>query len=258
MMDPRRPKPETPGSDQDILRLRKEYADRRKRFDGIRYYSSMKPANLFAVHQRQRAMAAMFSRHGKEDLSDLRFLEIGCGNGGVMLELISLEAAPEKIFGLDLLKDRLLEAGRRIPSCPLANADGRSLPFRANAFDVVLQFTAFSSILDDTARRSMAAEMLRVLKPGGLILWYDFWLNPVNRQTKGIRKPEIRSLFPGCSFEFRKITFAPPVAKKILPISWILCSVMEKLKLFNTHYLAGIRKCDPGRSRKPQPSNIKE
>ncbi len=40
---------------------------------------------------------------------------------------------------------------------PLANA----------SFDLVTQFTAFSSILDDDVRRRMASEMPRVPKPGG-------------------------------------------------------------------------------------------
>ena len=63
--------------------------------------------------------------------------------------------------------------------------------------------TAISSILDSEIRRNICADMLRVLrspdpasgKPGGMILWYDFWLNPTNPQTRGVRFL-LRSLFP--------------------------------------------------------------
>ena len=91
-------------------------------------------------------------------------------------------------------------------------------------------------------KTNLAREMLRVLRPRGLILWYDFWLNPTNPQTRGIRPAEIRQLFPGCRYRFRRITLAPPLARRILPLSWTLAMVLEKAKLFNTHYLVIIRR----------------
>jgi hypothetical protein len=97
-------------------------------------------------------------------------------------------------------------------------------------------------VLDEAVRRNLAAEMLRVLKPGGLIVWYDFWLNPSNRQTRGIRPAEIRRLFPGCAFDFRKITLAPPLARRVVPLSWLAACLLEKMRVFNSHYLVGIRK----------------
>jgi hypothetical protein len=83
--------------------------------------------------------------------------------------------------------------------------------------------------------------MLRVLRPSGLILWYDFWLNPVNPQTRGIRPAEIKRLFPNCRYEFHRITLAPPIARRLVPISWGLCLFLEGLKIFNSHYLVAIR-----------------
>ena len=109
--------------------------------------------------------------------------------------------------------------------------------------------TAISSILDPLIRRNICAELLRVLrspdpasgKPGGMILWYDFWLNPINPQTRGIRPAEIKRLFPNCLYEFHRITLAPPIARKLAPISWGLCLFLESLKIFNSHYLVAIR-----------------
>jgi hypothetical protein len=83
--------------------------------------------------------------------------------------------------------------------------------------------------------------MSRVVRPGGAILWYDFWLNPVNRQTRGIRPSEIRSHFPRCRFSFERITLAPPLARRLVPLTWTGAQLVEKLRLFNTHYLAIIR-----------------
>ena len=104
-----------------------------------------------------------------------------------------------------------------------------------------MQFTVFSSILDGEVKGDVANEMLRVTRPGGVILWYDFWLNPSNPQTRGIRPAEIKRLFPNCSYEFHRITLAPPLARRIVPISWILAYGLERLTIFNSHYLVAIR-----------------
>ncbi len=225
----------------DIERLRSEYEDRKHRFGGSDLYSWFNHGNLFAIHQRQRAILSALKKNGFTDLPSLSILEMGCGDGGVLAEYLGFGALPEKLYGVDLLFDRLLHAHHRLPSSGFANADGRALPLPSRTFDLVLQSTAISSILDPEIRRSICADMLRVLKPAGMILWYDFWLNPTNPQTRGIRPGEIKRLFPNCHYEFQRITLAPPIARKLAPISWGLCLFLESLKIFNTHYLVAIR-----------------
>jgi hypothetical protein len=135
---------------------------------------------------------------------------------------------------------------------PLTCSDGQRLPYRSGVFDLVLQYTVFTSVLDDQVRTNLANEMLRVLrKPGGLILWYDFWTNPTNRQTRGIRPAEIRRLFPGCRYDFQRITLAPPIARRLVPHSWLLGVMLEQLSVFNTHYLVAIRPEQGERSADP-------
>lgn len=226
----------------DILRLRREYEDRKRRFAGNDAYSWFNPSNLFSIQQRQRRLLSLLKRHNFVDLSSLRILEMGCGGGGVLTEFLNLGALPQNLFGIDLLVDRLCHARERLPVSYFSNADGQNLPFPAHSFDLVMQFTALSSILDSNIRRQICHDMVRVLKPGGLILWYDFWLNPTNPQTRGIRPAEIRRLFPGCKFDFQRITLAPPIARRLVPVSWLLCAFLEKLKILNTHYLVAISK----------------
>jgi len=129
-----------------------------------------------------------------------------------------------------------------MPLANLSNADGQRLPYLPEIFDLVVQFTAFSSILDPQLKQNMAAEMLRVLKPRGALIWYDFWWNPTNIQTKGIRFKEIRTLFPGCSLIIRRITLAPPIARKVVPISLSFAQALESFRILNSHYLVLIRK----------------
>jgi len=226
----------------DLARLRSEYEDRKKRFAHSDIYSLFNRPNLFTVQQRQRDILSGLKRAGVTNLADKRILEMGCGDGGVLIEFLNFGARPENLFGIDYLADRLANARGQLPLSPFTNADGSHLPFPSASFDIVMQFTALSSILDSNLRHNISSDMLRVLRPSGLILWYDFWLNPTNKQTHGIRPSEIKRLFPGCRYEFHKITLAPPIARRSVPVSWILALFLENLKIFNTHYLALIRK----------------
>lgn len=225
----------------DLSRLRAEYEDRKKRFANSDIYSVFNAANLFTIQQRQRDILSSLKRAGITDLSGQRILEMGCGDGGVLAEFLTFGARPQNLFGVDILPDRLASARGLLSGSHFANADGSHLPFPSASFDIVMQFTALSSILDADLRRDICRDMLRVLTPSGLILWYDFWLNPTNPQTHGIRPTEIRKLFPACSISLRKVTLAPPLARRLLPFSWPLSLMLERLNVLNSHYLAVIR-----------------
>ena len=228
-------------SSDDLARLRQEYEHRKHRLAGSDLYSWFNPANLFTIQQRQRLMLKVLKKHGFSDLSKSRILEMGCGSGGVLAQFLEFGASPGNLFGVDLLFERLAEAHHRLPGSPLINADGQCLPFSSRSFDLVMQFTALSSVLDANIREVICRDMLRVLKPGGLLLWYDFWINPTNIQTRGIRLAEIKRLFPNSSYECHRITLAPPITRRIVPISWILALFLENLDIFNSHYLVVIQ-----------------
>ncbi len=221
--------------------LRQEYARREERLAGQDLNSLFNSGQLYMIQQRQRAMVLSLRQAGITSLAGKRILEIGCGSGGVLRELLWVGAQPLSLHGVELLDWRLREAKALTPHLPLINADGRRLPYADQSFDLVAQFTVFSSLLDEEVRRAVAAEMQRVLRPGGAIVWYDFWLNPKNPQTRGVRPAEIRALFPDCQYKFRRITLAPPVARLLAPHSWLGCYLLESLRVFNTHYLAIIR-----------------
>jgi ubiquinone/menaquinone biosynthesis C-methylase UbiE len=224
----------------EIARIKRVYESRAQVRAEYDRYSPFDEHHLFIVQQRQRAVLKLLRRLGLASLRDLRILEVGCGKGEVLLEYLWYGASPSRLFGADLLIEHLRHAQSKLPRVPLVCADAQQLPYLANAFGVVLQYTVFSSILHEGLKARLASEMLRVLKPNGVILWYDFWTNPFNRHTRGIRPAEIRHLFPGCRFEFHRITLAPPLCKKLLPVSRLLCEFLEKLKILNTHYLVAI------------------
>ena len=199
------------------------------------------PAYLFLRQGRERAVLRRLKAEGMWPLGERDILEVGCGSGGVLLELLGYGAAPARLHGTDLLAGRVAVARRLLPHVALTCANGGRLPYPDAAFDLVLQFTVFSSILDAATCYTVANEMRRVLKPEGVIIWYDFWLNPINKQTRGIRPEEVRALFPDCRVSLDRITLAPPLARRLVPLTWSGALILEAARLLNTHYLAAIR-----------------
>ena len=228
------------GADE-TARVREVYAGRAERLAGAGTYSLANDAYLFAIQSRQRAVLRMLRREGMWPPVDKDILEVGCGNGGVLLELLSYGADPHRLHGTDLLAERVAAARERLPHLPISASSGTALPYPDDSFDLVLQFTVFSSILDRTICYTVANEISRVVRPGGAILWYDFWINPVNKQTRGIGPREVQGYFPGCRFTFDRITLAPPLARRLVPLSWSGALLLENLRFLNTHYLAIIR-----------------
>jgi SAM-dependent methyltransferase len=226
----------------DLIRLRRVYTDRDRRLAGSGLYSDRNPSYSFLLQRRQQEMRALLARFGFFSLKSLRILELGCGLGGVLQELLQQGAQAGRLFGSDLIEPRIRRTRASLPALPLTCADGQDLPYRSGTFDLVLQFTVFTSVLDEGIKERMAREMVRVVKkPEGLILWYDYWWNPVNNQTRGIRPAGIRRLFPGCRFHFSRITLAPPLSRRLVPLFPRLAHLLENLKMFNTHFLAAIR-----------------
>ncbi len=225
----------------ETARIRQAYSGRVARMTKAGLYSPANPGHLFALQSRQRAILNGLSREGLWPLDDKDILEVGCGSGGVLLELLSYGADPRRLHGVDLLHERLAQTHERLPHLPVSCASGTDLPYPDHSFDLLLQFTVFSSILDRSLCYTVASEMLRVLRPGGAILWYDFWINPINKHTRGVRPKEVRDYFSGCRFIFDRITLAPPLARRLAPLTWSGANLLESVRLFNTHYLAIIR-----------------
>lgn len=208
---------------------------------GGKLHTLLNPGDLYIHQQRQRAVLSLLQSEGVFPLTGKRLLEVGCGSGKVLREFLWFGAPAESLIGVELQNWRLKEAKSLTPHLPLINADGQRLPFPDSCFDLVIQFTVFSSVLDSDVRQQLAAEMRRVLRPGGLLLWYDFWVNPINPQARGVSPAEVRALFPNCQLSFQRLTLAPPIARLLAPYSWLTCYLLERLRVFNTHYLACIK-----------------
>ena len=116
-----------PSTNDDLDRLRAEYARREQRLARRDLYSLFNRANLFSVQQRQRDVLNLLHRKGFIPLECRPILELGCGDGAVLLEFLQYGASPECLHGIDLFPDRLKCAQQRLPHLPLACEDGQDL-----------------------------------------------------------------------------------------------------------------------------------
>lgn len=82
------------------------------------------------------------------------------------------------------------------PNIDFRCGNAEELPYEDGSFDIVMQFTVFTSILNPQMKQNIAKEMLRVLKDDGIILWYDYFVSkPTNPDVKGVGRREIERLF---------------------------------------------------------------
>jgi SAM-dependent methyltransferase len=224
-------------------RIAVEYARRGASIPPDRY-SPATPAQLLLRQSRERAVLAALRRAGMLPLAGRRILDVGCGAGQWLADFETWGADRAGLAGIDLLEARIEAARARLtPGADVRVGDASRLPWPAGQFDVVLQSTVFSSILDHTMRTAVAGEMARVLAPGGVIVWNDFFVDsPGNRAVRGVRRREVAALFPGFRVDLRRVTLAAPLARAIAPRSQLAAIALEALCLLDTHYLGVLRR----------------
>ena len=207
-------------------------------------YSLLRPDVWQSVQERQRAMLRLFARVGQTDLAALRLLEVGCGGGANLLELLRTGFAPANLIGIELLPERFAQARYVLPpALTLIEGDAVMADLAPNSFDIVFVSTVFSSLLDDAFQQRLAGAMWRWLKPGGAVLWYDFTVdNPRNRDVRGVPMARVRALFPRGRVQARRVTLAPPLARFVCRVHPALYGMFNALPLLRTHVLAWIEK----------------
>ncbi len=207
-------------------------------------YDARKGGNQAIVSERWRVFDALLTASGNGSLSGRRILEVGCGDGANVDPLLATGA--RALTGVDLAFPRLASARRSHPQGCFVVANGEQLPFPSAAFDAVVLFTVISSILDPAVARGMARDSARVLRPGGIVLWYDLRVNnPRNANVRGVRRGELEGLFPGFGLQVRSVTVAPPLARALGPAARWLYPALASLPPLRSHYAAVLTKVAP-------------
>ncbi|SDE43051.1 class I SAM-dependent methyltransferase [Ruegeria marina] len=112
------------------------------------------------------------------DFTGLRVLDIGCGSGGNVLHLARTRPLAS-IVGFDVEAPVVAVASRRAEKDGLAErvsfvrADPGPLPFAEEAFDLVFSKDSLLHVPDKDA---LAAELFRILAPGGQVAVGDWMI----------------------------------------------------------------------------------
>ena len=221
--------------------LAQRYA-RRASIDGR--YSFLRTDVCLGAQERQREMLQLFRQHGVTDLANLQVLEVGCGTGGNLLELLRMGCAPQHLAGIELLPERYAQARQVLPlAVRLHEGDALLADVPHASQEVVLVSTVFSSVLDPDFQQRLAAALWQWLRPGGAVLWYDFtYNNPRNPDVRGVPLLRVRELFPQSRITARRVTLAPPLARALVRVHPGLYGLFNSVPWLRTHILCWIEK----------------
>lgn len=199
---------------------------------------------LLKVQELEREMIRCLKKHKMLPLNDKKILEIGCGTGQNIIEFIRMGATPENITGNDLLENRLKSAENILPKgVTLIHGDASTLELPYESFDIILQSTVFTSILDDRLKIKIANHIWELLKPDGVILWYDFiHANPYNKDVKAVSIKEIKSLFPYSNISIKRLTLFPFIAESLTKHFYLPYHLLNIFPFLKMHVLCVIKK----------------
>src|SRR5262245_48132695 len=126
--------------------------------------------------------------------SDLKWIDVGCGNGA-FTELLVEKCSPTEVRGTDPSEGQL-DFARKRPAARLAKfdrGDAMALPFPAKTFDAAIMALVIFFVPDPAKG---VAEMVHVTRPGGMVAAYawdilggGFTLEPIRieMRTMGIK-----------------------------------------------------------------------
>jgi len=205
-------------------------------------YSPLNKSAFFMMQRRQREIRRILADRFPSGTQNTKLLEIGCGNGQWFAEFAAFGFRFANLAGIDIDAERIRIAKERTPGADIRAGDASELPWQDKSFDIVFQSTVFTSVKDEGIQRKIASEMKRVCRDDGFIIWYDFtYDSPSNPDVHGIGRAAIKGLFSPWNCEFRSVTLAPPIARRIVPLSWSLAEDLETFFPFlRTHVIAVI------------------
>jgi ubiquinone/menaquinone biosynthesis C-methylase UbiE len=208
-----------------------------------RMYDPANPGNRAITAERVRRTRRLLETAGLGDLRGRRVLDVGCGFGHELARMRDLGVRDQDLVGVDLMRDRVEEARLRYPTFDIRLGDAAQLDFADESFDVVLSFTVMSSVLSEPVARRIASEMMRVLRPGGAVVWYDLRMDsPGNPDVRGLPVAAVRRLFADAVVTLSSITLAPPLARRLGRLTPVAYPVLARLPPLRTHLIGLLRK----------------
>ena len=206
-------------------------------------YAWYRPEIQQQVAARSRVFTELLPKTVGGDLSGLRMLDVGCGSGGFLRQLIDWGADPAKLAGTELQPDRL-EQARRVTPAGVTWHTGPLETMAARGYDLVSAQTVFSSILDPAVRQQLARQWWRALRPGGWCLVFDFrYDNPCNKHVRKLTRAELDAFWPGERRHYRSLMLAPPLHSLLAGAPYLVPEILSALlPPLHSHFIYMVQK----------------
>ncbi|MDQ5895710.1 MAG: hypothetical protein QG596_1971 [Actinomycetota bacterium] len=117
----------------------------------------------------------------RELMNEGSILDVGCGTGVLAGRLA---AAGYEVTGVDPSEGMLSHVAGVAPRIEAVLGDATSLPFEDGRFDLTMCVAVMHHVADPGMVRESLGEMVRVTRPGGLVLIWDH--NPRNPYWKNL------------------------------------------------------------------------
>lgn len=202
-----------------------------------------RPDVVYQHAMRIRVMTRVLASTLGTDLGKVRVVDVGCGTGAFLRQLIDWGAPPANLTGTELQPERL-ELARRRSAQELNWHCGPLTALPAASTDLVSAQTVISSVLDPELRQRLAADMWRILKPGGWCLVFDFRCNnPRNPHVRKVTRGELGNYWPGQRRQYHTLLLAPPIGRALAGLPALCTEALAALAPpLHSHFLFMVQK----------------
>ena len=228
--------------ERSLERIREVYRQRMRRRDQADARNPDRNARTDRI--KAEGYRRLLDRNGLLPLNSRDILDVGC-QWGTWLAQCRQEWGQQggRLCGIELMEEWVARGRELCDFLDLRCGSADRLPWVDDSFDIVHQAMLLSSVLDPKLRQAIAAEMQRMVRPGGYVLWYDFFWNPINPDTVGMTLGRVRALFPDWLLIARaRVTLAPPLSRIIERIWGRGVDLLSRISILNAYYLILLRK----------------
>jgi len=172
-------------------------------------------------------------------------VDLGCGDGSLAADT-RLARDASQWLGIDLRPEAIEVARARFPDLTFLVGSADAIPLEVSTVDAVVARLLFSS-LTTRLQQGAAAEIGRVLKPGGWLVWLDLrYPNHTNPALHGLSAARIAQLFPGWRRELRSSGLLPPLARRLGPVTPIAYPALAALPPLRSHLVGRLQRPQSG------------
>jgi ubiquinone/menaquinone biosynthesis C-methylase UbiE len=130
------------------------------------------------------------------DRDAARILDVGCGSGAGLIQLMRLGFTQQQMSGVDISPERIEAAKKTLPLADFRCESADAMSYADGEFDVVIESTMFVLLPSEDLARGIARDMIRVTKPGGYLMLIDWrYSKPGSDVYMAMSKKRIASLF---------------------------------------------------------------